>query len=115
MVPFARALAARARVEPPLRALPFREAVARGAAAFGDRFAPLREPVAARAVFAFVDREVGVRFFAAPVPGAVFDADARERVAVLLRVPPLDRFVVAIGSSKRVTPGASVLPARLWF
>jgi hypothetical protein len=56
------------------------------------------------------------RAFVARVLGAAFDVDAaRERVAVLLRVPPLDRFVLAIASSKRVLPGDPVLPVRRWF
>jgi hypothetical protein len=87
------------RVEPPLRALPF-----------GDRFAPLREAAAevARgvvlvAVF-FAACAAGAppldRVFGARVPDAAFEADvARARLAVLLRVPPLDRFVLAMGSS----------------
>jgi hypothetical protein len=126
-VPFGCVAAVRA--DAPLRDEPLRDVVALFAVApLCERFAPLREavPFADRVVFglafvafalaAFAVARPLVRALAEPAPDAGFDADAvRERVAVLLRVPPLDRFVVAIVSSKRVSPGGPPLPTRRWF
>jgi hypothetical protein len=85
---------------------------------FGADFVPVRARAAVGFGFvvrAFVARPLD-RVFAELVPDAAFDADAdRERVAALLRVPLLDRLVLAMTSSKRVTPGGSLLPMRLWF
>jgi hypothetical protein len=122
-VPFGRVAVARA--DAPLRDEPLRDVVARFAVApLCERFAPFREavPLAERVVFglAFVVLALDafavaarplVRALAEPVPDAGFDADAvRERVAVLLRVPPLDRFVVAIVSSKVCRQGVRHYP-----
>jgi hypothetical protein len=107
-VPFGRVAVPRA--DAPLRDEPLRVVARFAVAPLCERFAPFREavPLAERVVFglAFVVLALAafavaarplVRALAEPVPDAGFDADAvRERVAVLLRVPPLDRFVVAI-------------------